>query len=106
MFTNRNKITVYADDEEFGAVLNCAVRYSMGRMTYMPSLVIGFIMPLLPKLSDRTLSCFDRDLSEPAIYGGLGDENIDAPLWQKFHAEVRQEIQIRKDLKRWQQQKK
>lgn len=30
-------------NDDFGAVCNCAVRYAIGRMTYMPSIVVGFI---------------------------------------------------------------
>ena len=51
-------------DDNFGCVLNCAVRYAMGRETYMPSLVISFITPLLPYLSDNTLWRFDQDITE------------------------------------------
>ena len=84
-------------DEDFGALANCAVRYSMGRQTYMPSLVIGFLTPLLPRLSDRTLKCLARDLAEPAIYGGLGDERIDAPGWIRFKHDVELEINKREE---------
>lgn len=34
-------------DDRFGTILNCAVRYACGRHTDMPSLVIGYITPLL-----------------------------------------------------------
>lgn len=51
-------------DDFFGAVLNCAVRYSLGRQSYMPGLVIDFITPLLPYLSDKTLWCFEKDVRE------------------------------------------
>lgn len=36
-------IDPYNDD--FGAICNCAVRYAVGRRTYMPDLVIDFITP-------------------------------------------------------------
>lgn len=51
-------------DDFFGAVLNCAVRYSLGRQSYMPGLVMDFITPLLPYLSDKTLWCFEKDVRE------------------------------------------
>ena len=41
-------------DDDFGAVLNCAVRYAIGRQTYMPGLVIDFIRPMLPYLNNAT----------------------------------------------------
>lgn len=78
-------------DDDFGSILNCAVRYALGRETYMPSLVIDFITPLLPHLSDRTLWCFDQDITEQRYYGGYGDKTIDEPVWMRFHAAIRKE---------------
>ncbi len=51
----KNKLNVDLESEDFGCVLNCAVRYAIGRQTYMPGVVIDFIIPLLSNLSDRTL---------------------------------------------------
>ena len=78
-------------DDNFGCVLNCAVRYAMGRETYMPSLVISFITPLLPYLSDNTLWRFDQDITEQQYQGGYGDKKIDEPDWMRFHVDVRSE---------------
>ena len=52
------------EDDFGGAVLNCAVRYALGRMSYMPGLVMDVIRPMLKNCSDKTLWCFDRDISE------------------------------------------
>jgi len=93
--------TVDIADDDFGAIVNCAIRYSMGRRSYMPSLVIAFVAPLVQELTDKTLWCIDEDLSHPEIYGGLGDERIDAPSWIKFHDLVKAEIQRRKDKNEW-----
>ncbi len=57
-------VKIPVGDDNFGAVLNCAVRYSIGRQTYMPSLVVGFITPLLPHVSDRTLYVLDQDITD------------------------------------------
>ena len=78
-------------DDDFGAVLNCAVRYAVGRQTYMPHLVIGFITPLVPHLNNKTLWCFDQDLTNARWEGGYGDPRIDAPAWLQFHGLVRAE---------------
>ena len=85
-------ITFNADDEDFGAVLNCAVRYCIGRQTYMPSLVIEFIRPYLLYLNDKTLRCFERDLNEATYFG---NENIDKPMWLQFKTEVEYELKRR-----------
>lgn len=84
-------------DDCFGAVLNCAVRYAMGRRTYMPGLVIDFVTPLIPRLSSKTLLCFDQDITEQRWTGGYGDPAIDEPEWMRFHEAVRKERQRRGD---------
>lgn len=88
------KPTVKLDDDNFGAVLNCAVRYAVGRETYMPSLVIDFITPLIPYLGNRTLWCFDQDLTdrkyEPYEHP-FGNPRIDEPGWLRFLDAVRAE---------------
>lgn len=91
------KPVIHLEDDDFGAVLNCAVRYALGRRTYMPHLVIGFIQPLLPYLTDKTLWCFKRDVEECKDYG---DPDIDKPEWANFWAAVVAEDKRRKELTR------
>jgi hypothetical protein len=78
-------------DDFFGAVLNCAVRYAIGRQSYMPGLVIDFITPLIPHLSNKTLWVFDHDTTNARWEGGYGDPRIDEPKWLKFREDVRAE---------------
>lgn len=51
-------------DDRGGAVLNWAVRYSLGRYTYAPSLTIGVIRPMLPDCSTKTVAVFVQDVGE------------------------------------------
>lgn len=88
------QIIIEADDDFFGAVLNCAVRYCIGRQSYMPGLVIDKITPWLPLLSEKTLWCFERDIKEA---DSLGDPDVDAPRWRKFQSDVQKEIERRKN---------
>ena len=81
-------------DEDFGTVLVCAVRYCIGRQTYMPSFVIDFIRPLLPYLDDKTLSIIKLDITCAESYG---DEKIDKPVWMRFLSDIEQEIELRED---------
>ena len=74
-------------DDNFGAVINCAIRYAFGRNTSMPSLVIDFVTPLLPYLSGKTLLCIDKDLAEEFA---AGNYPFQGSLWQKFHDNVRE----------------
>ena len=79
--------------DEFGAVLNCAVRYCIGRRTYMPKLVMDVIRPLLPALTDKTLWCFERDIEGADNYGADYDEEE----WMRFLSEVKAEIARRNE---------
>ena len=72
------------EDDFFGAVINCAVRYACGRQSYMPSLIIDVVRPMLPMLSNKTIGCMERDIREAEKYGGYGDENIDKPGWMRL----------------------
>ena len=83
-------------DKNFETILLCAVRYAIGRQTYMPSLVIDYITPLLPYLSDECLMWLDTEIVEHSNYGGLGDEKIDRPYWKQFLWKIRAEREKRK----------
>lgn len=85
-------------DDDFGAVLNCAVRYCLGRQTYMPGIIISFINPHIQKLSNRTLWTIQRDIDEAAVYpNGLGNPEIDKPKWIEFRNAIVAEIERRKE---------
>lgn len=70
--------------DEFGAVLNCAVRYCIGRRTYMPGLVTDWIRKHCHGiLTAKTLGCMKRDIDEAAAGDGLGD-SCDVETWLNF----------------------
>ena len=78
---------------DFESILVCAVRYAIGRKSYMPSLVIDYITPLLPYLSENTLRLIANEITEHDTYeGSLGDEKIDRPYWEQFLRKIRLEI--------------
>lgn len=83
-------------NDDFGAVCNCAVRYCLGRRSYMPSFVCGYITPLLPELTDKTLDCFERDIAgrkKVDFDFGMG---CDYEMWDVFYKAVCDEIERRK----------
>lgn len=80
--------------DDFCLVCICAVRYCLGRRTYMPWSVMSFIKQFLPALSDNTLYVMARDIAEA---DNLGDAEIDAPMWAEFLAEIEKERKRRKD---------
>ena len=83
-------------NDDFGAVCNCAVRYCLGRQSYMSSLVCGYITPLLPELTDKTLECFQRDIAERKRTGFYFGDSYDYKTWDAFYEAVCKEIEGRK----------
>lgn len=83
-----------ANAEDFGFVCVCAVRYCLGRRTYAPGTVMGFIKTFLPALDDKTLYVMARDIAEA---DNLGDAEIDAPMWVEFLGKIREEQKRRKN---------
>ena len=80
-------------NKDFETILLCAVRYAIGRRTYIPSLVIDYITPLLPYLSEDVLKLIANEIIERYTYeGALGDEKIDKPYWIEFLQRIRLEI--------------
>lgn len=99
-----NTIPLNTDTE---TMLISAVRYACGRRTYIVGMTVGYIIPLLPHLSDWCINIMERDISEQfAMHertGGnlfLGDE-CDVRDWARFLTAVRAEIAARPDFKAW-----
>lgn len=82
-------------DADLGMMLTCAVRYACGRRTYIPSIIIDYITPLILHLDDTTLAIINKDLDEAARTGGYGDPQIDESRWKAFHALIQQERLLR-----------
>lgn len=78
---------------DFGTVFICAIRYCIGRQTYMPSLIQRQIRPLLPQLDGGTLIVMRNDIRTA---GDWGDERIDKPGWMRFLADIEAELESRK----------
>ena len=87
-------------DENFETMLICAERYACGRQTYMPSIVVGYITPLIPQLSDKALVVIRNDITFTAEHGGLGDPVIDEPLWKGLQLRVEEELKRREEKRR------
>lgn len=77
---------------DFGALCTCAIRYCIGRRTYMPSLIIDYLTPLIPKLETRTLVVIATDIRGAT---NLGDD-CDAAAWNRFLSTVDEEIEKRR----------
>lgn len=85
-------MNIESHDPAFGLLLTCAVRYVLGRRTYMVTNIIEFATNLLPEIPTGTLICIERDISRA---NSLGDNQIDEPEWKKFQSSIQKEIRKR-----------
>lgn len=82
--------------DDFGMIINWAVRYCLGRATYAPSSTVEFATPLIPYLSNKTLWCIDRDIEDRKRGGGSFGMDFDEKMWMLFWDRVKEEIERRK----------
>lgn len=86
------------DDDFGGAVLNCAVRYALGRSSYMPGLVMGVIRPMLKDCNTKTIAVFVQDVSEwlerTKPETGFFDNYYGE--WKRFRDDAQKELDRRK----------
>lgn len=75
----RNQPFVLIDDD-FGEMMNWAVRYALGRRTYAVGDTCRFVMSVLPFLDHKTLFVMARDIKEKSDFNDLGDQ-CDADDW-------------------------
>lgn len=76
-------------NEDVGAVLICAVRYGLGRRTYITKLISDVIIPIVPEMNDKNLCVMERDIIEQERYG-YGDD-CDKSAWMKLLRELTKE---------------
>ena len=86
---------VIADD--FEAMMICALRYSIGRETYMPGIAIDYISYLAPQLSANTLFVMQRDIRETITsYSRIKRKLYMETEWIKLESELRTEYEKKK----------
>lgn len=94
-----------AYDEDFGTICLCAMRYALGRETYMPGLVQDYIRGHIGEIYSGTVEIMIRDIDEAdkitehtmpdghiLKFDGLGDTKIDRPGWERFRAFLREKL--------------
>ena len=87
-------ITVTRD---FELMIVCALRYSIGRESYMPSITIDYIRYLIPMLSVNTLFILQRDITEEVErYNRSGWDIFMKDEWLKLADDIRNEHTRRK----------
>jgi len=74
-------LSSHYESEDFASILICAIRYSLGRRTYMPSTVTHFIMSHCKDLlSKKDLRVMIDDVDKCKNYG----EKCDEDTWIEF----------------------
>ena len=82
-------MTIDINQEDFGTLCVCALRYCHGRRTYMPSLVQSIVMAHFDDLSDRDLKVIAEDeqyQSDMNLFGDMCDK-VD---WKNFYQILRE----------------
>ena len=71
--------------QDFELMMISALRYAIGRYTYMPGVTINYIRYLIPQLSANTLFVMKRDITEEIErYQRMERELYMAKEWQKL----------------------
>ena len=55
-------------DTDFSTIVGCALRYALGRYTYMPSTVKGFIGRHIEAITENDLNAMIRDIEDKMKY--------------------------------------
>ena len=83
--------------QDFELMMISALRYAIGRYTYMPSVTIEYIRYLIPQLSAKTLFAMKRDIDEEIErYQRMKRELYMDKEWQKLAEEMRIEYEKKK----------
>ena len=80
-------------DNDFGCIVNSALRYAIGRHTYMPGVVRDFIRKYMNVLDSRTLVVAIRDIDEELRLGGLDEANE----WSLLRSELQARLDEMQD---------
>ena len=90
------KPKILLESPVFGMMMCSAVRYALGRKTYITGTTCDFITPLVPYLDMSALNNINKDITEHAEMNHLGMD-IDREHWLNLLAEIQREIAFRKD---------
>jgi hypothetical protein len=78
-------------DERFGQILISAVRYALGRMTYIVDDTAKYVEGLIPQLSDNTLQLICKDITRAEELRDLG-MGCDRVIWLHLREEIVKEL--------------
>lgn len=85
-----NKIKTVEMDENFQEMLVSAVRYALGRMTYIVGLTVDYIMPMIQNLKTKYINIMIDDITYQGEYYGYRME-MDRKDWMRLLAGLKAE---------------
>jgi len=93
------------NDKYFGTICLCALRYALGRQSYMPGIVQDFIRAHISEIDQSSIKVMIRDIEEAdkvntytsksgdtIVIDGLGDTKIDRPGWERLREFLREKV--------------
>lgn len=85
-------------DKYLGTICVCALRYCMGRQTYMSTLVQDFCRRHIAQFDDNTIRTMIDDIDFAERTGqSMGDDEIDRPDWYRFRKFLESETERRSE---------
>ena len=88
--------TVYIS-RDFELMMISAMRYALGRATYMPSITIDYIRMLMSRLSASTLYVMERDIREEVErYERMGWELYMKHEWVQLMNDINEAYKFKK----------
>ena len=88
--------TVYIS-RDFELMMISAMRYALGRATYMPSITIDYIRMLMSRLSANTLHVMERDIREEVErYERMGWELYMKHEWVQLMNDINEAYKFKK----------
>lgn len=83
--------------QDFELMMISALRYAIGRESYMPGVTIDYIRYLIPQLSTKTLFIMKRDIAEEIErYQRMERELYMVDEWQKLAEDMNVEYEKKK----------
>lgn len=83
--------------DDFELMLISALRYAIGRESYMPGVTIDYIRYLIPQLSANTLYVMQRDIRETIVMYGRTKRKLYMEVeWIGLESELRKEYEKKK----------
>lgn len=80
--------TEFFIDEDFGIVVNSALRYAIGKRSYMTASVINFVRKNMKCLDYETVEVAIQDIEEKL----LSEKIDDPPKWEKLKEELQNRL--------------